>query len=440
MFQVLPDSIGGDIDKELSENLRYPSQRRYGKERDLLPPLAVKLKLKNMPEFEKVQRQLGQLKRVGIDTKADHNCAIHAVTLQVKLPKHCTNDTVRHQLAEHMVEDYIYYYPKMCKYLDRNKLSYSSYIMNLYSGHIWADEFMLGALGRMLNLKITIVSPAYDDIWNIFHTSALPHVVIVANGGDFGHKHGVTHFSATKGPEENWKCVGADTTVGELGMRKGYDAAITRCLAVFREKEKMSLLKKTRKVAQDVEDLSRDLKEISIRRDKIYDEMNSMGIQVDEFKRFETFFDEPTGTTTETAAGHSKKSKKNKERKSSKSDRKGTEKSSVKFPQDVRQKILADALPEVAMGKETAELPTQATIDDILRSRPRRCRIKNARQPVCPSLPQETTNIEEDTETSTIITTEKQLKQWSVNTEPYNPHNLDTTQTDLTHEYGVVEA
>ena len=161
MFVVLPDSIGGDIDKELSDNLRYPSQQRYRKEHDLLPPLAVKLKLKNMPEFEKVQRHLGQLKRIGIDTKVDYNCAIHAVTLQVKLLKHCTNDTVRHQLAEHMVEDYIYYYPMMRQYLDKNKLSYSSYIMNLYSGHIWADEFMLGALGRMLNLKITVLSPAY---------------------------------------------------------------------------------------------------------------------------------------------------------------------------------------------------------------------------------------------------------------------------------------
>ena len=91
------------------------------------------------------------------------------------------------------------------------------------------------------------------------------------------------------------------------------------------------------------------------------------------------------------------------------------------------------------MGKKTAELPTQSTIDDILRSTPRGCRIKNPRQPVCPSLPQETTNIE-DKETSTITTTEKQLKQWSVNIEAYNLHNLDTTQTDITHEYGVVAA
>ena len=285
MFEVLPGRIKGDIDTELSENLRYPRQHRYGKYRELLPSLAVKLHLRNTLEFEKVQRHLGHLKRVAIDTKADYNSAIHAATLQLKVPKHLKNDAVWHQLAEHMVQEYMFYYPKMEEYLRRNKLSYSSYIMNLYCGNIWADEFMLGALSRMFNLKITVVSPAYDDIWNIFHASGLPHVVIMANGGNFGKKGGVMHFSATKGPEENWKCVGADTNVGELGMRKGYDAAITRCLKVFQQKEKISLLNTTRKVAKDVQDLSHDVKELCIKRDRIYGEMDSMGLKVDESKK-----------------------------------------------------------------------------------------------------------------------------------------------------------
>ena len=93
-----------------------------------------------------------------------------------------------------MVEDYNFYYPKMQKYLNAHNLLYSAYILYLYSGIIWADEYMLGALGRMFDVKISVVSPAYDDVWNIFHESGLPHVVIVANGGDFGKKHG-TLFS-----------------------------------------------------------------------------------------------------------------------------------------------------------------------------------------------------------------------------------------------------
>ena len=123
---------------------------------------------------------------------------------------------------------------------------------------------MLGALGRMFDVKISVVSPAYDDVWNIFHKSGLPHVVIVANGGDFGKKHGVTHFSATKGSETTWKCVCADINVGELGMWRGYDNGLGCTAAKFIEKEKITLLSDTRKVSADVQGLCHDLNQLCI--------------------------------------------------------------------------------------------------------------------------------------------------------------------------------
>ena len=104
---------------------------------------------------------------------------------------------------------------------------------------------MLGVLGRMFGLKISVISPTYDAIWNIFHDSGLPHVVIVANGGDFGKKHGVTHFSTTKGQEDSWKCVCTDINVGELGMWKGYEAGLQCTISKFHEKEKVMLLNDT---------------------------------------------------------------------------------------------------------------------------------------------------------------------------------------------------
>ena len=61
-------------------------------------------------------------------------------------------------------------------------------------------------------------------------------MVIVANGGDFGKKHGVTHFSAMKGSETTWKCVCADMNVGELGMWRGYDNGLRHTAAKFIEK------------------------------------------------------------------------------------------------------------------------------------------------------------------------------------------------------------
>ena len=81
MLEALPHHTAGDVDVALHEQLRYPTQLRYGKEHEMLPALAIKLKFKNVLHFEKVQRQLGLLLRVAIDTKQDYNCAIHSVTL-----------------------------------------------------------------------------------------------------------------------------------------------------------------------------------------------------------------------------------------------------------------------------------------------------------------------------------------------------------------------
>ena len=210
---------------------------KYGKDVELLPSLAVKLRLKSTLEFEKVQRQLGHLSRVAIDTRADHNSAICAVILQLKLPKNVKSDIIRHQVAAHMVEEYLFYLPKMEHYLKQNRLSFSSYIVNLYNGNIWSDEFMLGALAKMFDIKISVVSPSYDDVWKVFHESALPHVVLVSNGGDFGHKQGVTHFSTTKGIEQSWKCVGADLSVGEMGKWSGYEKGLAYPMDKFHEKK-----------------------------------------------------------------------------------------------------------------------------------------------------------------------------------------------------------
>ena len=87
MLEALPCHIAGHVDMALHEQLRYPTQLRYGKECEMLPALAIKLKLKNVLHFEKVQRQLGLLSRAAIDIKQDYNCVIRLVTLQLKLLK-----------------------------------------------------------------------------------------------------------------------------------------------------------------------------------------------------------------------------------------------------------------------------------------------------------------------------------------------------------------
>ena len=74
------------------------------------------------------------------------------------------------------------------------------YVKGIYHGTIWPDKYLIGALSRMFN----IISPYYTGVWNVFHRREIPDVVIVRNGGDFGTKSAVTHFTATCGSENVW--------------------------------------------------------------------------------------------------------------------------------------------------------------------------------------------------------------------------------------------
>ena len=64
----------------------------------------------------------------------------------------------------------------------------------------------------MFYIWISIISLFFSDIWNIFHDGCKPpDIVLVCNGIDFSTElDAISHFSATRGNEVSWKCVGAD--------------------------------------------------------------------------------------------------------------------------------------------------------------------------------------------------------------------------------------
>ena len=95
---------------------------------------------------------------------------------------------VRYQLAQYMVSEVVFFFPIVKENLEKHHISYNSYVKGIYHGAIWADKYIIGALSRMLNIKITVISPYYSDVWNVFHRSAIQDVVIVSNGGDFRAK------------------------------------------------------------------------------------------------------------------------------------------------------------------------------------------------------------------------------------------------------------
>ena len=94
MLEALPKRIVGDVDANLKDKLHYPVQPKKRKDDKLLPGLAVKFKLKNVLQLQRVQRKLTKLSRIGIETTADYNSAIRAVLLQLKIPKHVKSDVI----------------------------------------------------------------------------------------------------------------------------------------------------------------------------------------------------------------------------------------------------------------------------------------------------------------------------------------------------------
>ena len=48
----------------------------------------------------------------------------------------------------------------------------------MYNGRVWADEFLIGAIGMMYNVRITVVSPYFSDVWNVFHDGHAQPVMV----------------------------------------------------------------------------------------------------------------------------------------------------------------------------------------------------------------------------------------------------------------------
>ena len=88
----------------------------------------------------------------------------------------------------------------MVDYLKSKQLTFTSYVIGVYNGCVWADEFLIGAIGMMYNVQITVISPYFSNVWNVFHDGhAQPDIVLVCNGAYFGSgRDNITHFSGKR--------------------------------------------------------------------------------------------------------------------------------------------------------------------------------------------------------------------------------------------------
>ena len=110
---------------------------------------------------------------------------LHAILKQMYVPNNYTVKDFRSQISAFMACEVHYFYPWMSNYLNQKGLTYESYIIGVSLGDISADQFMLLAITRMWNISISILSPAFNTIWNLFHESKNPSIVIIGNGREF---------------------------------------------------------------------------------------------------------------------------------------------------------------------------------------------------------------------------------------------------------------
>ena len=252
----------------------------------------------------------------------------------------------------------------------------------------------------------------------------------------------------TRGKGPKWSCIGENLNVGEMGKLQGYKEGHEHVVDAFQMKEHFNIMKTTRKMAENIQGLCKDLNKLCDQRDQIYKEMEAMRIKVDEFKWFNTFYYE-TGNESEKQPVPKKsgKHKKKNEGETAKQSEPEVHKSAKKqmsarscstFAKQLGSKLVSDAISEINKELDIGDLPTDDTIQDIVSSQKHKCRVKNPKQPRFPSLPKYDEGSHQGETTSEIQTTKKEMKQWAVQVEPETPYNLSSTKTVKDDEPGVV--
>ena len=281
MLSKVSDEYSGEYSVNVPESMKYPTQIEYDEKHKYLNAVVKKLKLRSSGDFNRVNRFLKRLERVGIPTDDGNNNMFCAVWIQLHCPQRYTDDMFWHQIASYMVEIVDFLHPIIKEYLDQMNISFNKYVIAVYNGQIWGDEYVLATIGKMFNIHISVISPFYSDVWNVFHNGGKwPDVVLVANGLDFASgKYQITHFSATKGVSKDWKCVGDDICLNEIGLYVGETDGRRTAVDLFNINENNQRLKGTQKAVHAINQLCQDVENICIDQDNVLEELKTLKVK-----------------------------------------------------------------------------------------------------------------------------------------------------------------
>ena len=180
----------------------------------------------------------------------------------------------------------------MVDYLKSKQLTFTSYVIGVYNGCVWADEFLIGAIGMMYNVWITVVSPYFSNVWNVFRDGHVqPDIVLVCNGAYFGSgRDNITHFSGTRGNGKSWQCVGSGQTVDEIGLYSGFSEGQKTAIDLFTITINHELLFKTNTMLTDVNHLCHNINAICVECDQVIEKLNELKITLGNFKQLTSYY------------------------------------------------------------------------------------------------------------------------------------------------------
>ena len=276
----------------IPESLKYSPPFGYGPKDSHIPHNVQKLFLSNALEFNRVNGFLTRLEWEPLETVCGKNNVIEDIRLQLHVPKKYSNDMMRHQLASFLIQEVDFFYPLVESHLETLNINFCTYVHGIYSGEIWGDEIMIGAIGKMFNIRISIVSPYYNDVWNVYHDARyIPDIVLIANGLDFGHdKKKITHISATKGDKETWSCLGRSDDKLTIDKYKGHIDGQRTAIDLFSITENSKILRKTHSVLKDINKLCSQVKEICTLRDDTIEKLKGIDIDIGNFQRLTLYY------------------------------------------------------------------------------------------------------------------------------------------------------
>ena len=192
----------------------------------------------------------------------------------------------RRQVAYFMSVNCNLFYPYLKELLQEMHMNYRSYIRAIYKGDYFGDAIMIGAIGVMFNVPITIVSPYYTEPWKVFHRVAMPAVVIVFNGTDFNANLPVTHVSGSEGIDSAWTPIGTGVVADGIHVKAGFTHGKKRGLDAFQPIEKEEILAMHHVVKNKLGDLLRDCEMLESRARDLESQFASISITVQDVERF----------------------------------------------------------------------------------------------------------------------------------------------------------